>query len=135
MTRLIDADALKRNMEFICMGIMAGTENYNAPLTEIDNAPTVLPDNDIFEWCTDCKEYDQEKHCCHRWSSKIREAAEEIKQYKLDELRPHGEWGQCYENYKNGLFYRDCSICGKATMTGDWKFCPYCGADMRGKKE
>ena len=48
------------------------------------------------------------------------------------ERRPKGEWSPCYENYKNGLFYRDCSICGKATMTGDWKFCPYCGAEMRG---
>ena len=41
--RLIDANALRKNMEFICMGIMAGTEPYNAPLTEIDNAPTVSP--------------------------------------------------------------------------------------------
>lgn len=39
--RLIDADALRKNMEFICMGIMAGTEPYNAPLTEIDNAQPV----------------------------------------------------------------------------------------------
>lgn len=38
---LISREALKKNMEFICMGIMAGTEPYNAPLTEIDNAPTV----------------------------------------------------------------------------------------------
>lgn len=41
MTRLIDADLLRKNMEFICMSIMAGTDPYNAPLTEIDNAPTV----------------------------------------------------------------------------------------------
>lgn len=41
--RLGDLDALRKNMEFICMGIMAGTEPYNAPLTEIDNAPTVEP--------------------------------------------------------------------------------------------
>ena len=26
-----------------------------------------------FEWCTDCKEYDQEKHCCHRWTKVIRQ--------------------------------------------------------------
>lgn len=39
--RIGDLDALRKNMEFICMGIMAGTEPYNAPLTEIDNAPTV----------------------------------------------------------------------------------------------
>lgn len=38
---LISREALRKNMEFICMGIMAGTEPYNAPLTEIDNAPAV----------------------------------------------------------------------------------------------
>lgn len=26
------------------------------------------------EWCTDCKEYDKEKHCCPRWNRVIREA-------------------------------------------------------------
>ena len=33
-----------------------------------------------FKWCTDCKEYDQEKHCCHRWSKVIRDTVEEMKQ-------------------------------------------------------
>ena len=42
--RLIDADALRKNMKFVCMGVMAGTENFNAPLCEIDNAPTVTPE-------------------------------------------------------------------------------------------
>lgn len=42
--RLIDADALRKNMEFVCMGVMAGTENFNAPLCEIDNAPTIHPE-------------------------------------------------------------------------------------------
>ena len=32
-----------------------------------------------FEWCTDCKEYDQEKHCCHRFTKVIREAVGEMK--------------------------------------------------------
>ena len=31
------------------------------------------------EWCHDCKEYDQEKHCCHRWTKVIRNTVEEIK--------------------------------------------------------
>ena len=26
-----------------------------------------------FEWCDGCKEYDQEKHCCHRYSKVIRQ--------------------------------------------------------------
>ena len=47
--RLIDADLLRKNMEFICMGIMAGTEPYNSPLTEIDNAPTVTPEKALID--------------------------------------------------------------------------------------
>ena len=33
-----------------------------------------------FEWCDTCKEYDQENHCCHRWSKVIRNTVEEMKQ-------------------------------------------------------
>lgn len=33
-----------------------------------------------FKWCTGCREYDQEKHCCHRWSKVIRDTVEEMKQ-------------------------------------------------------
>lgn len=45
-----------------------------------------------FKWCTSCKEYDQEHHCCHRWSKVIRDTVEEMKQEYierevLDELR------------------------------------------------
>lgn len=43
--RKIDADKLRKNMEFICMGILAGTESYDAPLTEIDNAPTIIEES------------------------------------------------------------------------------------------
>lgn len=51
--RLIDADLLKRQMESVCMGIMAGTDSYGAPLETIDNAPTV----DAVEVvrCKDCR--------------------------------------------------------------------------------
>lgn len=28
-------------------------------------------------WCVECKEYDQEQHCCHRWSSQIRMTIED----------------------------------------------------------
>lgn len=119
--RLIDADALKAEVN---KKKVVGRFNT---LLLIDNAPTVIPDNDIFEWCTDCKEYDQEKHCCHRWSSKIREAAEEIKQYKLDELRPQGEW-QVNDNLGECIY--TCSNCGEISCCKG-NFCPDCGADMR----
>ena len=43
--------------------------------------PSVTPqEQQTFKWCTDCKEYDQEKHCCHRWSKVIRDTVEEMKQ-------------------------------------------------------
>lgn len=32
------------------------------------------------EWCTDCKEYDKEKHCCPRFNKVIRETIQEIKE-------------------------------------------------------
>ena len=62
--RLIDADLLKGQMESVCMGIMAGTDSYGAPLKTIDNAPTVDPvkhghwtDNGHIgkrRWCSEC---------------------------------------------------------------------------------
>lgn len=38
-----------------------------------------------YRWCNrDCKEYDKEKHCCHRFSTVIRETVAEIeREYKL----------------------------------------------------
>jgi hypothetical protein len=43
--------------------------------------PPVTPQEpQLFKWCTDCKEYDQEKHCCHRYSKVIRDTVAEITQ-------------------------------------------------------
>lgn len=36
-------------------------------------------EEEVFEWCHDCKEYDQKKHCCHRWTKVIRQTIEEMK--------------------------------------------------------
>ena len=49
--------------------------------------------------------------------------------------RPQGEWIPYYVNFTDGskpLFaYCKCSLCNKQA-TGDYKFCPNCGAEMRG---
>ena len=44
---------------------------------------------ETFEFCVrgeqPCKEYDQEKHCCHRWTKVIRQTVEDMKkQYALE---------------------------------------------------
>lgn len=41
----------------------------------IQRVPSAQPDLD--EWCTDCSEYDHERHCCPRWNRVIREAVKE----------------------------------------------------------
>ena len=53
---------------------------YEGLEIEINNLPSVTQEPQTFKWCTDCKEYDQEKHCCHRWSKVIRNTVEEMKQ-------------------------------------------------------
>ena len=49
-------------------------------MQEHDRVLTESAQPDLDEWCTDCKEYDQEKHCCPRWNRVIRETAEEVRQ-------------------------------------------------------
>ena len=48
--------------------------------------PSAQPDLD--EWCTDCSEYDQERHCCPRFNKVIREALKEVKK---------DDWVSCSE--------------------------------------
>lgn len=42
----------------------------------LEELPTVNPDLD--EWCPDCKEYDNVRHCCPRFNRVIREALYEV---------------------------------------------------------
>ena len=45
----------------------------------LNGLPSVQPTYSLAEWCTDCKEYDQERHCCPRFNRVIRRTVEEIK--------------------------------------------------------
>lgn len=45
-----------------------------------DDCPLVEIDDTEWEWCHDCKEYDQEAHCCHRWTKVIRKTVEELEE-------------------------------------------------------
>ena len=46
--------------------------------------PSAQPKQEEFEWCHDCKEYDQTAHCCHRWTKVIRQTVEELKAKECD---------------------------------------------------
>ena len=46
----------------------------------IEDIKTVQKHEETFEWCVDCKEYDTEQHCCHRYNKTIRNVVAEIKE-------------------------------------------------------
>ena len=70
MTDLID-----RQEAIIAVGnaVSDGESWYRA----LKNIPSACEQE--FEWCNTCKEYDQEKHCCFRWSKVINKTAEELR--------------------------------------------------------
>jgi hypothetical protein len=87
------------------------------------------------EWCHDCSEYNQDKHCCPRFNNVIRKTVEEIKRAKIKV----GHWieGQTDNpNIHNIL----CSCCfegyqskghANSQYTKDkFQWCPKCGAKM-----
>ena len=53
--------------------------DYKRVIDIIENLSSAEPEPEDFEWCHDCKEYDQDKHCCHRWTKVIMNTLEEIK--------------------------------------------------------
>ena len=71
--------------------------------------------NESFEWCTDCKEYDQEKHCCHRFTKVIRQAVAEMKVVHCIDCQ-HSEYDEVYND-------RYCHYNGKAEVVDDYHFC------------
>lgn len=98
---------------------------------------TAQPELD--EWCTDCKEYDAERHSCPRWNRVIRET--------LNEVRKKGKW--IYHERREpvwditgvktwGVAYRcpECSFIHSVIEDfGIYSYCPNCGADMRGEQD
>ena len=90
--------------------------------------PSVTPQEpQTYKWCTGCKEYDQDKHCCHRWSKVIRDTVEEMKQEPKT-----GHWIVAKGGSYNGTRNACCSNC-KDFYTNDWaymNYCPNCGCRM-----
>lgn len=54
---------------------------YQRGLNDAYKALSKLPSAQpaLDEWCTDCKEYDHEQHCCPRWNRVIRTTLNDMK--------------------------------------------------------
>ena len=55
----------------------------------LEQLPSAQPEQCYDEWCTDCKEYDHERHSCPRWNRVIRET--------LKDAQPERRWIPCSE--------------------------------------
>jgi len=103
-----------------------------------DGYAEALEANDAveFEWCHDCKEYDQNAHCCHRWTKVIRTTVNDLKTQGYEPVK-HGKWIMD----RTGAEY--CSECGKYPFDdGEYHivgwhsdYCPHCGAKMGGDND
>ena len=81
-------------------------EHWNV-YSELHDMISALPsaEPDLDEWCTDCKEYDQKRHCCPRFRRVIRETVEDVR--KNAQPEPHYcrecKWSKCcISTYSNG---------------------------------
>ena len=105
----------------------------------IANMPSAQPESHYDEWCTDCKEYDHERHCCLRWNRFIRQTVEDLKGAK----RKTGKWIERNPQNSDKCRLIECDQCGFSHIVGfnvpyeHWienrNFCERCGADMRGE--
>lgn len=64
--------------------------------------------HETFEWCDECKEYDQENHCCHRWSKQIKKTCVELREYHDEVLK---EIAKEIQNFTTNELWDDCNNC------------------------
>ena len=85
----------------------------------LERAIRELPsaESESFEWCTDCKEYDQEAHCCHRWSKMIRKTVEEMQVVRCKDCK--------YAEYIDDVQTLWCTECGQGRTVAPYDFCSY----------
>ena len=123
----IDKNGIKRGEIHTAM-------TYEGIIKIIESLPSAEPLEE-FEWCHDCKEYDQEKHCCHRWTKVIRQTVEEMQMMgKIAKVIEHDASINTNDGYK---YYRTEYICGncKKKVIGGDEYCSHCGARLEWNHE
>jgi len=99
--------------------------NFGKLWHSIEILPSAEPEVESFEWCHDCKEYDQEHYCCHRWTKVIRQTVEELKaNERTAEVRPLEKRSETVMGWE-GV----CTNCGAYTIH-EMNYCFGCGAKL-----
>lgn len=74
-------------------------------------------EDEPFEWCTDCKEYDREAHCCHRFTKVIRNAVEDMQIVRCKDC--------IYADYMDDVKALWCSEGGRGKTVAPDDYCSY----------
>ena len=82
---------------------------------EFKSRPSAQPELD--EWCTDCKEYDKEKHSCPRWNRVIRNT--------LKDAQPEPHWIPCSEKLPESDGFYLVTVCAEYRPVRIYCFSPY----------
>lgn len=89
---VIDGERFRVCQEESIIGL-AMSKGIKLPQTDYES-------HESFGWCKGCKEYDTEKHCCHRYSSFIRESLQDNINAVLEDIKAElqtladDEWNQ-----------------------------------------
>ena len=95
--------------EISSFGRWQWSNGFNTALTavgiDLKKLPSAQPEYKLNEWCYDCKEYDQEHHCCPRFNRVIRTALQDAqpaivrckdcKYFERDIQRSWGTYNGC----------------------------------------
>lgn len=73
------------------------------------------------------------------WEDEVDDLIKVLPTADVAEVR-HGIWIEGAEHFTNGFYEAECSVCGNYIRwnegnSGEWNFCPNCGAKMDGKGE
>ena len=96
-------------------GDVWNVESMEEMVDRIKQLPSA--EEESFEWCTDCKEYDQEAHCCHRWSKMIRKTVEEMQVVHCKDCK--------YADYMDDIKTFWCTESGQGITVAPYDFCSY----------
>lgn len=86
-------DLVERKDAILCLDddiYIEGKENAEAVADYVNRVRKrldKLPAHEKDEWCTDCKEYDYQKHYCPRFCRVIRKTVEELKSEQPEIIR------------------------------------------------
>ena len=86
-------DFAEFRIEYGSQGAMYYAVNY------VKELPTIPQ---TYEWCKGCKEYDTENHCCHRYSSFIRESLQDNINAVLEDIK-----AEIHEELYGDISYTD----------------------------